>query len=712
MDDISNHRRWMYNRLMPGRGLHEAFIDGVDEFVNFATAQSEYQNNEVIRCPCKKCRNLYHLKPEDVKVHLYKKGFEPNYWVWICHGEELPQQSGEATINDSRGNAQDAELNQYESMLCDIAGPSFNPNIDEVEGDIPHESSKKFYDLLESARQPLWSGSNEETELSYTLKIMDIKSTFNIPQLAMDAILQLHNRAFGPNRVPLTYYQSQKMIGKLGLGYDKIDCCVNGCMLYYKDDVELVSCKVCGEARYKTDRHTRSHLKKVSRKKMHYLPLIPRLQRLYASPNSAKHMRWHFENRREPNVMCHPSDGEAWKNFDTIYPEFAAEPRNVRLGLCADGFSPFGMNAKTYSCWPVIVVPYNLPPSMCMTMPYMFLSCVIPGKSNPKAKIDVYLQPLIDELKLLWDTGVVTYDISLKQNFLMKAALMWTINDFPAYGMLSGWQTAGKLACPYCMHNSKAFYLKNSRKNSWFDCHRQFLHLNHQFRRNREGFLKKMIEKSRIPQVHTGDELFERVSTFPKITEGVITRQIGYGHTHNWTKKSIFWDLVYWKDHLLRHNLDVMHIEKNVFDNVFHTVMNVKGTNKNKDSVKSRLDVHEYCNRPQLHLVEHNGKVFKPKANYTLERDEQRVVCEWVQNLKLPDGFASNVANCVDLNENKLCGLKSHDCHIFMECLMPIAFSLLPHTCWNVIAELSIFFRHLCSATLFVNKFTYRMKQD
>jgi len=42
-----------------------------------------------------------------------------------------------------------------------------------------------------------------------------------------------------------------------------------------------------------------------------------------------------------------------------------------------------------------------------------------------------------------------------KQNFMMKVALMWTINDFPTYGMLSGWSTSGRLACPYCMNNSK-----------------------------------------------------------------------------------------------------------------------------------------------------------------------------------------------------------------------------------------------------------------
>ena len=81
----------------------------------------------------------------------------------------------------------------------------------------------------------------------------------------------------------------------------------------------------------------------------------------------------------------------------------------------------------------------------------MFLTCVIPGPKNPKNKINVYLQPLVDGLKELWDVGVETYDISTRYTFQMKVALMWTINEFPAYGMLSGCNTNGQLACPVCM---------------------------------------------------------------------------------------------------------------------------------------------------------------------------------------------------------------------------------------------------------------------
>jgi len=181
----------------------------------------------------------------------------------------------------------------------------------------------------------------------------------------------------------------------------------------------------------------------------------------------------------------------------------------VRLGLCSDGFTAYNTaSARPYSCWPIIVTPYNLPPEMCMTKPCMFLSCIIPGPTNPTDGIDVFLQPLVDDLKRLW-VGELTYNIANKENFTMRAAFMLTINDFPTYGMLSGWSTHGRLVCPHCM--GEAFYLKNGGKNSWFECHRCFLPDNHEFRRKRNKFRKDTTKKDGPPPKITSDEVFRRV---------------------------------------------------------------------------------------------------------------------------------------------------------------------------------------------------------
>ena len=103
---------------------------------------------------------------------------------------------------------------------------------------------------------------------------------------------------------------------------------------------------------------------------------------------------------------------------------FASDPRNIRLGLYYDGFTLNNQFSKLYSCWPMVVTPYNLPFEMCIKDHYLFLTCIIPSLNNPKAKIDVYLPPLIDELNELWCQSVLIYNVSMKQNFMLRIALI------------------------------------------------------------------------------------------------------------------------------------------------------------------------------------------------------------------------------------------------------------------------------------------------
>ena len=127
------------------------------------------------------------------------------------------------------------------------------------------------------------------------------------------------------------------------------------------------------------------------------------------------------------------------------------------MGISTDGFNPFGLMSSGWSTWPVIVTPYNLPPGLCMKKEYMMLSLLIPGKHSPGNDIDVFLEPLIDELKQLWVEGVMTYDAHSKETFRLHAMVLWTINDFPAYANLSGWSTKGTVHVQYVVQNSQAF---------------------------------------------------------------------------------------------------------------------------------------------------------------------------------------------------------------------------------------------------------------
>lgn len=142
-----------------------------------------------------------------------------------------------------------------------------------------------------------------------------------------------------------------------------------------------------------------------------------------------------------------------------------------------------------------------------------------------------------------------------------------------------------------------------------------------------------------------------------------------------------------------------MHIEKNFCDNIIHTVMNVSG--KSKDNEKARMDLSLHCKRPEMELqLLQNGKYLKPKAIYSLIADEAKSVCQWLKELRMSDGYCSNLSRCADVNSGRLHRMKSHDSHIFLERLLPIAFSSLPNNVLNPLTEVSLFFKDLCASTL------------
>ncbi|RVW21982.1 hypothetical protein CK203_110263 [Vitis vinifera] len=140
-------------------------------------------------------------------------------------------------------------------------------------------------------------------------------------------LLELLNEAFPEGEtLPSNYYEAKKILCDLGLHYIKIDACPL--------DYEF------------TDSAKK---KKIPAKVLCYFPLKPRLQRLYMSSKTASHMKWHVDGRMEGEMMRHPVDSLAWKNFDNVHPSFALEPQNVRLGLASDGFNPFGNMSISYS---------------------------------------------------------------------------------------------------------------------------------------------------------------------------------------------------------------------------------------------------------------------------------------------------------------------------------------------------------------------------
>ncbi|XP_059298526.1 uncharacterized protein LOC132051465 isoform X1 [Lycium ferocissimum] len=278
----------------------------------------------------------------------------------------------------------------------------------------------------------------------------------------------------------------------------------------------------------------------------------------------------------------------------------------------------------SHSTWPLILVPYNLPPWLCMKQPYMILSMIIDGPRAPGNDIDVYLRPLIDELKELW-VGVDTYDASNNQMFQMRASLLWTISDFPALGNLSGYGVKTRYSCPCCLTKTKFTRLKNGRKYC-FMSHRRWLPHGHKFRKDKvtfNGLAELEVAPKRLSGIEVHEQLNNIKNNFGK-DPLAKSRKRKWGDVDDidnvlqniWNKRSIFFELEYWKDNMIRHNLDTMHIEKNVFDNIFWTLLNVDG--KGKDNLKSSLDLQEMGIRKALHPKKKaNGKYYLPPACFT-----------------------------------------------------------------------------------------------
>ncbi|XP_074374163.1 uncharacterized protein LOC141714548 [Apium graveolens] len=156
--------------------------------------------------------------------------------------------------------------------------------------------------------------------------------------------------------------------------------------------------------------------------------------------------------------MRHPADSPSWRNIDYRWAAFGSDARNIRLALSTEGINP-NTNGLTnrYSCWPIVLVTYNLPPWLCMKRKFMMLTILVSGPHEPGNDVDIYLQPLIDDLKKLWEEGEPNvYDAYTKSYFTLKAILLWTINDFPVYGNLSGCVNKGYMCCPVCADDTVA----------------------------------------------------------------------------------------------------------------------------------------------------------------------------------------------------------------------------------------------------------------
>nr|GEV15262.1 hypothetical protein [Tanacetum cinerariifolium] len=504
-----------------GRHERELYI-GLEKFVNHCKPLVNSVGN--IRFPCKSCRTILCVSVKHLSDYIMRHGFDLGYKTWVHHGEPaLPPPS--PVIDNTR----QPQMSDMTALLNDLSYilPN-NEHNEPTQGDIGETSNEptqgtrnKFEELYASANEELYPGCDYVTRLDFMEKFSYFKVKGKLTDSIFNEMLEFFKNVFPISKgykLPPSYYAIKKTFKMIGLGYESIHACEHDCCLFRGDvNKDLDFCPVCNTSRWK-DSNTPG--KKVPKKVLRYFPIIPGPQRFYKSSHNAKEMTWHATGKcTEPGKMQHPVDDIAWKNFDTKYPDFAKEPRNVRQGLAADGFNPFGNLSQAYNMWRVILTTYNLPPWLCMKDSSFMLTLLIPGPKSLGKDIDVYLRPLIEDLKTL-----------SRQDKTCK-----------------GW--AFEVAC---------------------------------------GLAK------------------------PK-----------------------------------------------------------------------------------------NKKCLKPRAAYSFTPENQKKFYQFIKGVKLPDGFGSCFKHKVTDNDTNITGLKSHDCHIMMQRLLPYGLqNYLPHKIAKPIIELCSLFKQICSATL------------
>ncbi|XP_062100835.1 uncharacterized protein LOC133806762 [Humulus lupulus] len=511
---------------------------------------------------------------------------------------------------------------------------------------------------IEEADTPLYPQCTKYTKLSSIVALYKVKTTNGWSDKSFDELLRLLNDMFPlDNMIPKSMYEVRKFLRLFDLGYEKIHACVNDCCLFRKDKENLQECPTCGTSRWMSDKLTKKVRHGVPAKVLRYFPIIPRLKRMFMSKRISKELRWHHNNKSCDGKMRHPVDSAAWELVNDKWPSFSNEERNIRLGLSTDGFNPFSNLSSKYSVWPVL----------------------LPGND-----IDIYLEPLVEDLKLLWNEGVDAHDALDNTNFKLRAILMWTIQDFPAYGNLAGCKNKGCFSCPLCGYGTHSEWLKHSGKFSYRG-HRKFLKEDHPFRSKRSWFDGE-VEHGNPPRIMNGTTIAEHLKDFVNVSGKSTSKKRKQNDSKEmWKKRSIFFQLPYWK--------------KNVCESICNTLLDVAG--KSKDGLKARLDLQHMGIRSALHPQEKGTRTYLPAALHTLSKLEKELFCKRLFSLKVPNGYSSNIRNCVSMEQCKLMGLKSHDCHILMQQLLPVAIKgLMPLGPRDAIIRLCTFFNRICQRVL------------
>lgn len=268
------------------------------------------------------------------------------------------------------------------------------------------------FDLLDSYdgecgdSENLYPSSNITVTKSLALLFSWFCSSPGTSKESFSRLLKVLNAFILPdgNSLPSSYADALSAIKQFVIPVEKHDCCINDCIIFRKcpegNFNELSECPKCSEPRYQCNT-------KIARKVFKYLPLAPRLNRMFKNENLSRDLQSHLTSRN--SSIRHISDihqSQAWKSRYCSSGPFHGDPRGISLSVCTDGMNPFSKEKVVYSMWPIVVTILNLPRRTRNLPGSILLVGIIPGSEEPR-NMDPYLDMLVDEICLL--NGSVFY---------------------------------------------------------------------------------------------------------------------------------------------------------------------------------------------------------------------------------------------------------------------------------------------------------------
>lgn len=293
-----------------------------------------------------------------------------------------------------------------------------------------------------NAITPLYEGS-KQTVLQ---AVCNYFSWFtNHPSLSKEALsdMLLIQKGILPaeNKLPCNYESALSVIRPYLLQPVNFHACRNDCVLFRNEYEGMTECPKCNSPRYKR--------KNIPCRQFTYLPIGPRLERMFGTSNLSLILQSHMSDIVS-STMFDIHDSTTWREAFSVEGTFKGDARGVALSLCTDGVNPFSVQRVSYSMWPIMLTILNLPRHIRNKFENILLVGIVPanGRLEPKS-LEPYLSIVVDEILLL--SNAKMYDAYREAPFSAKVDLLTFVLDYPGISKVFNFTGVGSYkGCVWC----------------------------------------------------------------------------------------------------------------------------------------------------------------------------------------------------------------------------------------------------------------------